>query len=311
MPVRNTKTIARSEQVRKRRQQKSQRRYDAVASRLGGSTLRSGPLVSRPRATGPSVERLPHAGRRGGVLSAVLPSGLGVRLPALPRVIPGWRLVSGTMVLMLSLLLGRMLTDPHMFISGINLGGAALVPSQEIYSAAGIAGQHIFWVDPVAVQKRVAAVPGIAAASVRIDWPATVTIQVVERIPVVSWEEGSQKSWVDADGNKFTERTSLPGLLPIAVDDASGVTYKIAPPAAIAGALQLQQLRPNIELLHYDSVHGLSYQDGRGWRGYFGVGGDMVQKLAVYEKLVSDLLARGIQPKTISVESFQAPYYTK
>ena len=77
------------------------------------------------------------------------------------------------------------------------------------------------------------------------------------------------------------------------------------------GALQLQQLRPNIELLHYDSQHGLSYQDGRGWRGYFGVGTDMVQKLAVYEQLVSSLLARGIQPRTISVESYQAPYYTK
>ena len=77
------------------------------------------------------------------------------------------------------------------------------------------------------------------------------------------------------------------------------------------GALQLQQLRPNIELLHYDSAHGLSYADGRGWRGYFGVGTDMVQKLAVYEKLVTDLMARDVQPKTISVESYQSPYYTK
>ena len=83
------------------------------------------------------------------------------------------------------------------------------------------------------------------------------------------------------------------------------------PVAAVDGALQLQQLRPNIELLHYDGAHGLSYQDGRGWRGYFGVGANMVQKLAVYEKLVTDLMARGVQPKTISVESYQSPYYTK
>ena len=38
---------------------------------------------------------------------------------------------------------------------------------------------------------------------------------------------------------------------------------------------------------------------------------DMLQKLTVYEKLVGDLAARGVQPKTISVESYQAPYYTK
>ena len=300
-------SIPRSEQVRRRRQQKTKRRFDAV-SRVGGTTLRSGPLVSRPR-TGPAVSRLARAGRRGGVLAALLPAGVSISLPSLPRV--GWRAMSITLVALLSVLLGRMLTDPGMYISGVNLGGAALVPGQEIYAAAGIAGQHIFWVDAAEVQRKVAAVPGIASASVHIDWPATVTIQVVERIPVVSWSEGSQKSWVDADGNKFTARTDLPGLLPITVDDAAGATYKIAPPAAVEGALQLQQLRPNIELLHYDSQHGLSYQDGRGWRGYFGVGTDMVQKLAVYEQLVSSLLARGIQPRTISVESYQAPYYTK
>lgn len=301
--------ISRAEQVRRRRQQKSKRRYDAVARVAGTTTLRSGPLVSRPR-TGPSISRLASMRRRG-LLAALLPAGFNVRLPALPRVHLGWRMVSATMVILLSFMLGRMLTDPSLYISGVKLGGAALVPAQEIYAAAGIAGQHIFWVDPAEAQRKVSAVPGIATALVRVEWPATVTIVVAERIPVVSWSEGSQKWWVDADGNKFAARADLPGLLPITVDDASGAAYKIVPPAAVEGALQLQQLRPNIELLHYDSQHGLSYQDGRGWRGYFGVGHDMLQKLAVYEKLVSDLTAREVQPKTISVESYQAPYYTK
>ena len=85
----------------------------------------------------------------------------------------------------------------------------------------------------------------------------------------------------------------------------------VVPVLAIQGALALRQLRPNIERLHYDARHGLSYQDGRGWRAYFGVGADMPQKLAVYEKLVDDLMARGIQPKTISVETVRAPYYSK
>ena len=308
--VAKNSAVPRAEQVRRRRQQKSKRRYDAV-SRATGTTLRSGPLISRPRATGPAVTRLPRAGRRGGALAALLPAGFSLPLPALPRVALGWRAMSVTLVALLSALLGRMLIDPGMYIRGVNLGGAALVPGQEIYAASGIAGQHVFWVDPLEVQRKVSAVPGIASASVRVEWPATVTIVVTERIPVVSWTEGSQKSWVDADGNKFTARTDLPGLLPITVDDAASGAYQTVPAAAVEGALQLQQLRPNIEMLHYDSAHGLSYQDGRGWRGYFGVGTDMLQKLAVYEKLVSDLMARGVQPKTISVESFQAPYYTK
>ena len=72
--------------------------------------------------------------------------------------------MSITLVALLSVLLGRMLTDPGMYISGVNLGGAALVPGQEIYAAAGIAGQHIFWVDAAEVQRKMAAVPGIASA---------------------------------------------------------------------------------------------------------------------------------------------------
>ncbi|MGH2524598.1 MAG: hypothetical protein ACRDH2_18995, partial [Anaerolineales bacterium] len=87
--------------------------------------------------------------------------------------------------------------------------------------------------------------------------------------------------------------------------------FQDVPVEAIQGALQLRELRPNIELLHYDSQHGLSYQDGRGWRGYFGVGTDMAQKLAVYETLVDNLLSRGVQPAAISVGNLKAPYYRK
>ncbi|MBF8284802.1 MAG: hypothetical protein HW378_3717, partial [Anaerolineales bacterium] len=61
----------------------------------------------------------------------------------------------------------------------------------------------------------------------------------------------------------------------------------------------------------YDKQHGLSYQDGRGWRGYFGVGTGMPQKLAVYEALVDNLASRGLYPAVISVENLKAPYYRR
>lgn len=315
MPARLTKST-RAEQIRRRRRQQSRQRFEAVSR--AGSPARTGPLISRPRSS--SANRMggrPAARRGGGGLAAVLPAGLNLRLPALPRIVWSWRLASALMALLLVAMLGRLLTDPGMYISGINLGGSALVPGQEIYARSGIAGQHIFWVDPAQVKENVEAVPGIAAAVVDVEWPNTVTILVTERIPVVTWIENDQEWWVDADGEKFQARVHLAGLLPITVDDVdarpslNAATEERVPAEAIAGALQLRELRPNIELLHYDAVHGLSYQDGRGWRGYFGTGLDMPQKLAVYERLVDDLLAQGIQPKTISVENDRAPYYTK
>ena len=86
-------------------------------------------------------------------------------------------------------------------------------------------------------------------------------------------------------------------------------SFAFVPREVLEGAIQLRELRPTIEKLYYQPHGGLSYQDGRGWRGYFGTGAQMNQKLAVYESVVADLLARGIQPAYISVSNQEKPYY--
>ncbi|MEZ4519667.1 MAG: FtsQ-type POTRA domain-containing protein [Chloroflexota bacterium] len=91
---------------------------------------------------------------------------------------------------------------------------------------------------------------------------------------------------------------------PVAKADAAFV-----PADVLEGAMQLRQLRPNIDKLYYRPSGGLSYQDGRGWRAYFGSGRDMHQKLVVYEQLVEDLLSRGLQPTYISVSNQEKPFY--
>ena len=92
---------------------------------------------------------------------------------------------------------------------------------------------------------------------------------------------------------------------------ADGVDAQVAfvPRDVLAGALQLRALRPNIDKLYYRPSGGLSYQDGRGWRAYFGTGQDMHQKLVVYETVVAQLMERGIRPEYISVSNQYKPYY--
>ncbi len=303
-----TSKTTRAERVRRRRSQESRQRQQTVA-RAATTSVR--PLVSRPRRVeGAADFKKMGRGRR---FEIALPTGLSLGLPTLPQFNVSWRLASLSMVILLSAMLARLLIDPRLFVDGINLGGAALVPGEEIYAESGIARQHIFWVDSAAVQKRIATIPGIASATVTIEWPSNVTIVVKERVPVVTWMEGDQKWWVDAEGQKFKSRGDL-GLLPIAVDDAAtgvGGRSGRVPVEAIQGALQLRDLRPNIEMLHYDAQHGISYQDGRGWRGYFGLGADMAQKLAVYESLVDNLLSRGMLPAVVSVENLKAPFYRR
>ena len=91
--------------------------------------------------------------------------------------------------------------------------------------------------------------------------------------------------------------------------DETGAQVAFVPREVLEGALQLRELRPNIEQLYYQPSGGLSYQDGRGWRAYFGTGRDMHQKLAVYETVVAKLMERGIRPQYISVSNQYKPYY--
>src|SRR5689334_14006711 len=147
-------------------------------------------------------------------------------------------------------MLARLLIDPDLFVDGINLGGAALVPGEEIYAQSGIARQHIFWVDPLKVKENVESIPGIAQATVTVQWPNIVTIVVRERAPVVTWIEGEHTWWVDDTGQKFAARGDLPGLIPVTVDEATeiGGALQVVPIEAVRGAVQLKQLRANIEL---------------------------------------------------------------
>lgn len=236
-----------------------------------------------------------------------------VTLPSLPAIRLEWRVASLAIVLLFGSLLFYMMSQPAYFVDAINLAGAVHVPAEEIYKASGLNRTHIFWLEPAAIQANVEKVPGIASAAVELRWPNVVSISVVERGPVLSWEQGGEKVWVDRSGALFAARGEITGLLPVVVDDAQKPVEEgqTVPAEAIAGALQLRALRPNIEMLHYDALNGLSYQDGRGWRGYFGVGANMEVKLAVYETLVADLVRRDIHPAVVSVSNPDAPYYRK
>ncbi len=239
-------------------------------------------------------------------------------------------------------------TDESFFLKLVPVEGAASIPPDEIVAASGLGGAHIFAVEPQVAARRVDEMPGVISATVALEWPNQAVIQISEESPVAVWEQGGQRYWVNDDGGLVPARIDIPGLLHILVegpapnpaaveetpvetseadDEAEGETgaaeegaevtargtdtarLLFVPQPVLQGALQLKELRPNIEALYYDPGAGLSYQDGRGWRAYFGAGADMAQKLVVYETLVEKLVAEGVTPQYVSVQNQEKPFY--
>jgi cell division septal protein FtsQ len=218
--------------------------------------------------------------------------------------------------------------DENFYLTAIPVDGVISVPATEVVQASNLAGSHVFSADPGAAAQRIMDnVPGIISATVTLNWPNQVQINVTEDSPIAIWIEGSNQFWVTRTGRLIPARSESLGLLLIqseiegptttdskTVDEETAVTsispnIRFVPHDVLAGALALKQLRPNIDRLFYRPSSGLSYQDGRGWRVFFGTGTNMTQKLVVYEAIVDELLAQGLTPQYVSVSNQEKPYY--
>lgn len=226
--------------------------------------------------------------------------------------------------------------NDRFYLNYIPVEGSSTIDIEEIVEKSGLAGQHIFVADPQEAAEEIQKVPGVVTSTVTLHWPNNVMIRVSEKPPLAIWQEGGSSFWIDQGGQLSAARSDTVGLLSIvsevpapkvvpllpdikvkSADDKKAETdgddldnqTAYVPADVLAGALQLRQLRPNIDKLVYRSAEGLGYEDGRGWTGWFGSGRDMHQKLVVYETIVADLLAQGKQPAYISVANQHRPYY--
>jgi cell division septal protein FtsQ len=229
---------------------------------------------------------------------------------ALKRVVTSSRWISLSLcILCLSslLLIGQ---DETFYLTLIPVEGAVTIPASEIVQASELGNRHIFSADPNEAAAQIKQLPGIISTTVTLEWPNEVQIRVAEESPIAVWEQAGTEYWIDENGKLIPARVQTIGLLYIEseLDEPMG-DVDFIPVAVLQGALQLRELRPNIDRLYYRPAGGLSYQDGRGWRVYFGTGQDMPQKLTVYEQIIEDLLARGLTPEYVSVSNQEKPFY--
>lgn len=205
--------------------------------------------------------------------------------------------------------------NEQFYLTTIPVEGTFSISANEVVQSSGLAGTHIFAADPNKAAEQLAEIPGVIAATVTLQWPNDVLIQIQEDIPVAIWVEGSARYWITGNGRLIPARSQSLNLIQISSEQLPNDTENgdpniaFVPESLFLGALQLQELRPEITALSYRPSSGLSFEDSRGWRAYLGTGTDMNQKLVVYETIVAELQEQGLTPLYISVSNKDKPYF--
>ncbi len=316
----DTRQLSRAAIVRQRRRQDVERRV-ARSSALASRPV--APITTRgiPQYAGKVYTPAKSARRQ--YQAAITMPGIEVRMPAINVTSQSlkWRLVSFCLSALVLAALAMIWNSSFMQAGQPQVTGNVRVSSAEIAAVLGATGQPSFLLVPSEMEKQLRInYPEIAAAQVSVGFPNVVSVHVVERTPVIAWQQANVYTWIDAEGVAFRPEGTADNLITVSSRAAppvgiSGLSAPAGPtPYLSRGLVQaIEQLGPNVpagETMLYDPRYGLGWTDSRGWQVFFGnASSDLGTKLNVYEALVSTLQQQGIAPAFISVQYANAPYY--
>lgn len=247
--------------------------------------------------------------------------GVEMRLPSLPQVAIGWRLVSFLLVAALGMLLYHLWNSPQYRVQTAQVSGLQRLTSQDVNAVLNVRDERIFSIDPGTMQKKLMqAFPEFSSVDVKVSLPGEVSVKVEERQPILTWRQDGRTVLVDANGVSFPMRDQN-GAMPAVVVEAHGspATQELPlespsleqfmPVEMVSAILSMSAQVPQGTPLSYDPQRGLGWQDAQGFEVYFGDTRNMDMKLKVYKAILEKLDKDDIMPALISVEYVHLPYY--
>jgi cell division septal protein FtsQ len=319
-----------TEKIRGYRQQKQkgvpQKPFASSATRK--QNKRNVPVTRRVKTYPPMVKR---QGRKVNV--PLRTSGAELQLPAFPQLQLGWRFISGA-IFFLSLAVVFSFSSLNTFeVTAINLEGAQRLSTEAILSQIDMVGKAIISIKPGEIEEKIGeAFPSLEKIKVSVGLPASVNIQVSERVPIILWQTDETSLWIDEEGVTFPVRGEAETMLTIAAkgnppevavvdetddtqeEEPSSILQETGYPSISAefveGMLALSDYLPEEAVLQYDPQFGLGWQDPRGWSVYFGSDiSEIEMKLAEYEVIITTLQENNLNPALISLEFLHSPFY--
>ena len=278
--------------------------------------------TARPRPAQASRHGSTQASARGQHYDIAFSLGnTGVRAPtfSLPEFGPRW--VSGALTLLLVFLLFTMWNASAFTVQAAEVTGNVRISGADISSMLGVVGQPVFKAVPTVLETNLRnAYPDLAFVKAHVAFPNRVSVQVVERVPILAWYQNGVVTWIDADGVAFLPRGEAQGLIQVAAngtpprvdgtDKLPIYEQKFIDPAMVGAMKELYPYLPANAPMIYDPQYGMGWQDSHGWFVYFGqTATDIPKKLLAYQAISATFTSQGIQPSLVSVEYPDAPFY--
>jgi cell division septal protein FtsQ len=334
-----------SDTVRNRRSSRSQTRvYKAATSARTGRAYHPATVLSRDTSLGgvSVLQRTKSHGRRR--VSVGVGNGAEVIFRNIPVIRPGWRLLSGFLVLLIGAALYIAWNSPALRIGHLTLVGNQRVSAADVQAIVNLNGQQIFAVDPTMIVKKISdSFPEVTNVTAEVNSPAEVVVSFEERLPVLTWEYNKTSYWVDPSGFIFMPhgKTKTPVNIhadepppvvevsaaePAAADaqaknasltkqaaaqpQSLSLVGKHISPVVMSSAIKLgAMLKKNTDLA-YSNQEGLGWHDSEGWDVYIGLDlNNMDTKLLMYKAVVAQVKKDGVKPTMISVENPDTPFY--
>lgn len=321
---------SRADLIRQRRAQTTQQRIQRAKQSVTRREHRP-TIIARGMAVSSSPSRpLPTSKVRRQYYFSLNAAGAELRLPALPLVNPGWRLLSGLIAILMALILYTLFNAPTFQVRQIEVTGLQRLTPADLQAVLAISGKAVVTIDPQTIKAQLeSAFPELKDIHIRVALPARILITLTERQPVLAWQVSNDTYWIDPEGMVIRPRGDA-GDLPIVIANAlpplleagptdekepassnpSAVWGQSTSPQIIQAILNLRQrLSPEIPLV-YDSENGFGWQDPNGWQVLIGNSlNDFEAKMQLYQSILEQIQQQGLHPQVISLEHLQAPFY--
>jgi cell division protein FtsQ len=227
------------------------------------------------------------------------------------------QLVAGLLAVVVAVGVAKLVDSPLFSLTSVRVQGTAALTGAEVLAASGVhPGEPYLALDPGAIGRRVEALPRVARAEVRRDYPSSLRITVVER-PATAAISAEGRWWqVAADGTVLAAGAARPPGLPFVahVPVPAGLRPGTRLPAGgpLANALTaLAGLHPQLARLvtgvEAPSVDSLEFQLRGGSRVLYGLAEAQPAKDTAALLLLGKLSRQGRQVVRLDVRNPSAP----